>query len=57
MELFEFVFDYVLHIFDFIKNSFLRTFMQIVAMGILTIIIVAFIWGISQLIIWATSHK
>jgi hypothetical protein len=52
MEPLEFLFDYVIHLFDFIKNAFFRTFVQIIAMTLFTAIIVAIMWGISKLIIW-----
>ena len=55
MEPLEFIFDYVIHFFDFIKNTVLRVFVQISAMIVLTLILVAMIWGITQLILWIIS--
>ena len=42
-------------LFDFIKNTALRVFAQIFAMIVLTLILVAMIWGITQLILWIIS--
>ena len=55
MEPLEFIFDYIIHLFDFIKNTALRVFAQISAMIVLTLILVAMIWGITQLILWIIS--
>lgn len=55
MEPLEFIFDYIIHLFDFIKNTGLRVFAQISAMIVLTLILVAMIWGITQLILWIIS--
>ena len=55
MEPLEFIFDYIIHLFDFIKKTALRVFAQISAMIVLTLILVAMIWGITQLILWIIS--
>lgn len=55
MEPLEFIFDYVIHFFDFIKNIVLRIFVQISAMIVLTLILVTMIWGITQLVLWIIS--
>ena len=55
MEPLEFIFDYIIHLFDFIKNTALRVFAQISAMIVLTLILVAMILGITQLILWIIS--
>lgn len=55
MEPLEFIFDYVIHFFDFIKNIVLRIFVQIFAMIVLTLILVTMIWGITQLVLWIIS--
>jgi hypothetical protein len=57
MEPFEFIFDYIIDLFGFIKNTTLRTFIQICAMIVITILIVIIIFGVSQLIIWIFSKK
>ncbi len=51
MEPFEFVFDYIIHLFDFIKNTHFRAFIQIVAMIIFTAVVVAILLLISKLIV------
>ena len=55
MEPLEFIFDHIIHLFDFIKNTTLRVFAQISAMIVLTLILVAMICGITQLILWIIS--
>lgn len=39
--LIEIVFDYIIHLFDFIKNEVLRAVVQIFAMLILTVLVIA----------------
>ena len=57
MEPFEFVFDYIISLFDFIKNTSLKAFVQIAAMVVFTMIILAIIFGVCRLIIWgALKH-
>ena len=55
MELLEFIFDYIIHLFDFINNTALKVFVQISAMIVLTLILVVIIWGITQLTLWIIS--
>ncbi len=55
MEPLEFIFDYVIHFFDFIKNTALRVLAQVSAMIVLTLILVTMIWGITQLILYIIS--
>ena len=50
--LFEIIFDYVMHLFDFIKNEVVRAVVQILAMLVLTVLLCAIIFGISELIVW-----
>ena len=57
MEWLEFVFDYIIHIFDFIKNEIVRTIVQIVSMIILTTVLVLIILGATKLILWLISKK
>lgn len=55
MEPLEFIFDYIIHLFDFIKNTSLRIFIQILAMIVATVVIITLIFGIAQLVIWIFS--
>ncbi len=48
----ELILDYVMHLFDFIKNEVVRAIVQILAMLVCTVLICAIIFGISKLIMW-----
>ena len=47
----ELILDYVMHLFDFIKNGVVRAIVQILAMLVCTVLICAIIFGISKLIL------
>lgn len=55
MEPLEYIFDYVMHLFDFIKNDVFRLVVQIFAMIVLTLILITMMWGIAQLVLWIIS--
>ena len=48
----ELIFDYVIHLFDFIENEVVRAIIQIFSLLILTVLIIGIIFGISKLIMW-----
>ncbi len=48
----ELILDYVIHMFDFMKNEVVRAIVQIFAMLFLTVLFCAIIYGISKLILW-----
>ena len=52
MEPFEFIFDYAIHLFDFIQNKTVRTVVQIAAMILATAALLALLYGLTKAALW-----